>query len=333
LYLNGVYSSSNILSSLAGFSSVIINFSVNFSSGFNQNITIILDPSNLIPESNKLNNNLTISVNVTLVANVSVNAPLVANTTDVINVNGNLIGNDGTTLANKLFLIKLNNVLVSSNTYDYSNFSLGNGNNINMNSSGARLNLTSPSNNSIYLDDYSSAAYTTDSHVIARNNEGHYPPGGYLFSLDTMTSNFGNITYKFDSITQFYNASVYIRTANTDYNSPTGNTSIWYGFNNSTWTLLASSRTQGALVGGNIPVSGYSTFYIMLKSDISSGGDNPVTELNVSYSNYDYSSSGVFNSSSIYLPNLTYTILKWGREPFYYRLVKFIYHKLTKFRK
>ena len=52
---------------------------------------------------------------------------------------------------------------------------------------------------------------------------------------------------------------------------------------------------------------------------------------------FDFGGSNIANISQFfnYLggKNRTYSILKWGREPFYYRLVKFIYHKLTKFRK
>ena len=52
---------------------------------------------------------------------------------------------------------------------------------------------------------------------------------------------------------------------------------------------------------------------------------------------FDFGGSNIDTISQFFTylggKNKTYSILKWGKEPMYYSLIKFIYHKLAKFRK
>jgi len=305
---NNTSQNSSLISFIAGQSSYITNCTITPSWGKNQILNVTVDPENILPESNESNNvYLVYGINTTQIAEIRIITASETNTTDTINVRGLMIGNDGTILGNKLFTIKLNNVTVSSDTYNDTNFTAGTGNNINI-SSVINLNLSSESNVSSYEDDYSTTKYQQDSYNYI--SEGYYAPGGYLFSLNEMTDSIGNITYKFNSVTEFYNATAYITTATTA--DPGGNTSIWYSLDNSTWNILASSTTQGSTIGGSLPVKGREEFYIRIISDTHNfANENPVTRLEVNYTNYNYAPSGYFISRNITLPNITYTLLRW----------------------
>ena len=91
-----------------------------------------------------------------------------------------------------------------------------------------------------------------------------------------MTSATGNVTYKYRSVTGFYNATVKAVTQTTS-DGTTGNTSVWYGFDNSTFTIINSTIQKGYTMSSAIPVNGVSEFYVMLKSDTDNfNSENPI---------------------------------------------------------
>jgi len=247
---------------------------------------------------------------------ISISTLLVANTTNSIDMNGIINRFNGSNyypVEENVFNIKLNNVLVSSDTYNYSanNLSLGYGDgNVNVSTS-IKLNLTSQGVAHSYTDGFSGSTYLTDSEES--NNLGKVDgASGRIFEGDQMNLTTGNITYRFDSMTQFYNASVYA-TTQTSQDEPGANTSVWYSLNNLTWTILSSSTSQGAYIGGVIPVDRYPVFYVRLQSDHSGGLENPIDKLEVNYTHYNYSNQGIYYSQNITLPNISYTVLKWSR--------------------
>jgi len=245
---------------------------------------------------------------------ISIDVGSEANTTQVINVNGVIQtynGSDYEDVVNNLFLIKLNNVTVSSDIYNDSDFVSGGGasggENVNM-SDVLQLNLTTEGSVMNYSDDYGTNGYEND--VNDSYNEGFV--SGRVFDDENMPSgNVGNLTYKFTSITKFYNASAYVETQTAGEGSDGGgNTSVWFSLNASSWNILESSTTQGAWVGGYFDVQDAGEFFVKIESDISSG-ENPVDDLQINYTHYDYPSIGDFNSTTINLVNVTYTVLKW----------------------
>ncbi|MCK5321107.1 VCBS repeat-containing protein [Candidatus Pacearchaeota archaeon] len=231
-----------------------------------------------------------------------------ANTTNVVNVGGTIRrynGTDYTNIANNLFTIKLNSVLVSSDSSASTNFTNGTGDgNVNMSVGNLRLNLTSEGDLMSYTDDYVTTGYTSDAESY--NDVGWV--SGHLFDINTMSGNVGNITYRFSAVTKFYNASAYMSIAGAEVGG--GNDTIYYSFDNVTWTLLVNTTSTGR-VGGTIPsVQGESEFYVRFGSD-KTAGDNPVSSIEINYTNYNYSSSGNHTSGVINLANVTYTTLKW----------------------
>jgi hypothetical protein len=314
-YFNGIIFESKVISSIAGGSSYITNCTRTFIPANNQNLTIAVDPMNSIAENNETNNNYTIVLNITQIANITINTASIANTTDTINVKGQIIGNNGTALINKRFMIKLNNIVVSSNTLNFSNFATGNASEVNISNNILRLNLSNEGNLNSYSDLYTTNSYTTDSHVVAYNSEGFYAPSGILFHLSDMPFDVGNITYLFNATTKFYNATAYIETYSSA-SPPGANTSLLYSFNNITWNTLASTTASSTIIGGAIPgINGQTTIYLMIRSDTFGGTkENPVTRFEFNYTNYNYSAIGSLISSSINLPNITYTVLKWDQQ-------------------
>ncbi|MFH0712010.1 MAG: CARDB domain-containing protein [archaeon] len=238
-----------------------------------------------------------------------------ANTTQTLLVEGQINRTNGTahwSVPNNLFVIKLNNVTVSSNTLNHTNFTGATGVNMNL-SSVAQLNLTSESSVTSYSDSYTTTGYTLDSYNYS--NVGFYAGDGVLFELYNMIQQTGNITYKFTSATKFYNASAYVDT----FSSPSdggGNTSVWYSFDDSSYALLQSTTSSGVTIGGTIPADGYKNFYVKVISDVSSGFDkeNPVTAIEINYSSYDYASVGNLTSPAINLADVTYTVLRWSEN-------------------
>jgi hypothetical protein len=314
-YLNNVIFDSKLIGSIAGNNSYMTNCTTILVAGNNQVLNVTVDPDNSIEERDETNNFYVLNMNVTQIANISINTLSTANTTDTININGLIIGNDGTSLPNLKFTIKLNNAIVSSDTSNHSDFASGTPSGVNITDT-VQLNLSKGGDLINYADHYTTSSYKTDSHVINYSNEGWYSDaGGNLFWLNSMSSNSGNITYKFDSVTNFYNATAYIETY-TPSNPPGANTSLWYSFDNVTWSILASTIDNGTIIGGEIPdIRGKTIIYIKINSDTFGGTkETPVTRFELNYTDYSYPNSGNFISPSINLPNVTYTILKWDQQ-------------------
>jgi hypothetical protein len=241
---------------------------------------------------------------------ISINTVQETNTTDVINVNGRIAFVDGVDVANNLFYMRLNDVLVSSDEYNYSSFSSGTGTGVNI-SSNVSLNLSLQSSITNYTDDFSTTLYTSDS--VSYSSVGYYAPNGVLFELDAMTSAIGNITYRFSSPTRFYSADAYI-TTQLNPSDAGGTTSIYYSLDNSSWVELASTTSSNTQIGGSIPVNSDS-FYVMLESNTNNfNNENPITFFEVNTTNYEYPSIGQYTSPSIYLPDVAYTVLRWTQN-------------------
>ncbi len=241
---------------------------------------------------------------------------LIVNTTDIVPVSGLIKrwnGSDSWAIGNNRFVMKLNGVTVSSDMLGDTSFTAGNGTSVNI-SSVVKLNLTSASGGMSYNDNYSTNKYVTDAYNYS--SIGYAGTGdGRIFEVDSMTSNIGNITYRYTSPTAFYNASVNVLTASTG-NDGNGNTSIWYSYNATSWNLMNSSTSIGAMIRGSAPVNGRNEFYVMLKSvaNTATGAENPISEYNISYTQWQYNSSGNFVSRAIDLANMTYTVLKWDQN-------------------
>ncbi|MFH1521841.1 MAG: hypothetical protein ABIF18_02690, partial [archaeon] len=239
---------------------------------------------------------------------ISIGALSSANTTNVVNVAGlirRMNGTDYWDIANNLFTIRLNDVLVSSDTSAWTNFTNGTGTDVNMSIGDLRLNLTAEGDWVSYDDDYVTNEYTSEAESY--NNVGWV--SGHLFDINTMSGDVGNITYRFSAVTKFYNASVSMTTAGAEIGG--GNDTIYYSFDNSSWTLLNWTTSTGVTAGGVLSgVDGESEFYVRFGSD-KTAGDNPISAIEINYSNYNYSSSGSYVSGNIFLPNVTYTTLKW----------------------
>jgi len=237
----------------------------------------------------------------------------IVNTTDVVNVQGLIRrynGSDYWNIADNKFAMKINNVYVSSDVYNDSNFTYQ-GEGVNLSIGDLRLNLSSEGSTVNYTDDFAGCTkYQEDNY--SSHNVGC--TSGVVFDYDSMSvPRRGNITYKFNSLTEFYNATAYAQIGTGDIGS--GNISLWYSYDYSSWTALDSSVSQGALIGGVIPVDGYTEFYVKVEANfVDYAGDNPVTWMQINYSSYDYDSSGYYNSSVINLPNVTYTTLKWVED-------------------
>ena len=241
---------------------------------------------------------------------ISINTVSEANTTNTINVNGMIVGNENQDFFNKLFTIKLNDVLVSSDTLNHSAFSGGVGSGVNI-SNVVKLNLVNEGSTTTYTDDFTTTKYTEDAE--SHNYAGYFANDGVVFEGDVMGSDLvGNITYKFSSLTEFFSANVY---ATTKASSDGGaDLSIWYSFDNATYTLLDSTSSQGATIGDVIPVSGNSELYVrLLNVRPNAFSENPLTWFEVNYSSYGYDVIGNFTSPSINLPDVSYTVLKWDQ--------------------
>ncbi|MFH0808261.1 MAG: Ig-like domain-containing protein [archaeon] len=245
---------------------------------------------------------------------IGINTESEANTTNTINVNGfirEFNGTDYWNVANNLFVMKLNNVTVSSDTLNHTNFSGGVLTDIDT-TSNARLNLSSISSVTSYSDDFSTTGYLTDAYSYS--NEAY--SSGTLFELDNYgASNIGNVTYRFASVTGFYNATAYVVTDATPSDAG-GNTSVWYSLNGSSFSLIDSNVSSGATIGGVVPVDEALEFYVMIQSDVSGSFDkeNPVTSLEINYTSYEYPSIGNVVSPTINLADVTYTVLKWDEN-------------------
>jgi len=244
---------------------------------------------------------------------ITISSDASANTTALMSVNGLIERTNSSanwSIPNNLFVIKLNNVTVSSDTLNHTNFTGGNGTDLNL-TSVAELNLTSESSVTSYTDDYTTNGYTNDAYNYT--NVGFDAGDGVLFELEAgMIGQTENITYKFSSVTKFYNATAYIDTYATP-SDPGGNTSVWYSFDDSSYTLLEATTSSGVTIGGTIPSDGETDFYVMVVSDISASLDkeNPMTAIEVNYTSWDYASVGDVISPSINLADVTYTVLRW----------------------
>jgi len=239
------------------------------------------------------------------------------NTTDVVPVSGLIRLFNGTTyenLTNNLFSIKLNGVTVSSDTRAYTNFTNGTYTHTNATNltNGLTLNLSYVGSVNTYNDDYSTTKYTTDAYSYI--SAGYHAGSQTLFYLDSMTNATGNVTYRYTSVTQFYNASVRVSTT-TGVGGSAANTSVLYSLDNSTWVVLNSTTTREANMTGSIPVNGDGDFYVMLRSNTNNfAGDTPIKSYEINYTQYEYSTNGTYVSDAIYLPNVTYTVLKWDQN-------------------
>jgi len=241
-----------------------------------------------------------------------------ANTSDTINVQGLIRRTNGTdywNIVNNLFLMKLNNVTVSSNTYNHSNFTANGYSGTNVNASSiVQLNLSNIGNVTTYSDDYSTTKHTSESYQYNQSNPGYDGTRGVIFSYNHLSGNaIGNITYKFNAIAKFFNASVFAYTGGSE-TSGGANTSMHYSLDGTTFIILNSTTSNNAVISGNVPVNNYNSFYIRLFSNTNSlSVETPVTSLIVNYTQWEYPSSGNYISPNITLPNVTYTLLKWGR--------------------
>ncbi len=235
------------------------------------------------------------------------------NTTDSVNVNGQINRNNGSdswNINNNLFIMKINNVTVSSDTYNYSTFSTGTADEVNATTNSVRLNLTTVGSPENYTDNYTSSDYMTDSYDYY--NAGYDDVRDVLFSLDQMTGNTGNVTYHFTSLTKFYNVNITARTYHSSDNSG-GNTSIYYSLDNSTWTILNSTTSLGTNMTSTLVVNG-NQFFVKIESNVAGGKENPLSEILIDYTQYEYSTVGSYTSSAIYLDEVTYTVLRWDES-------------------
>src|SRR3989344_3523638 len=194
-----------------------------------------------------------------------------ANTSDTINVQGLIRRTNGTdywNIVNNLFLMKLNNVTVSSNTYNHSNFTANGYSGTNVNASSiVQLNLSNIGNVTTYSDDYSTTKHTSESYQYNQSNPGYDGTRGVIFSYNHLSGNaIGNITYKFNAIAKFFNASVFAYTGGSE-TSGGANTSMHYSLDGTTFIILNSTTSNNAVISGNVPVNNYTNY---LTNDISS---------------------------------------------------------------
>ena len=244
---------------------------------------------------------------------ITINAKSVVNTTETIPVNGVIRLFNGSSyedLANNLFVISLNDVVVSSDREDYSDFSDGEGERVNATETEVKLALTDFSGVLRYYDDFTTTKYSTDA-------AEYYSMGfesGRIFELDSMTLPIGNVTYRYTTPTIFRNASVLVKTVSSS-DGTTGNTSIHYSLNNETWTIANSTTLKGYTMSATLPVDGEKIFYVRLVSNTNNfNSENPVDSYEVNWTQYQYVESGVYNSSVISLPNVTYTVFGWDEN-------------------
>jgi subtilase family serine protease len=145
-YLDNVIFDSKLISSMLGNTSYITNCTTTLTAGNNKVLNVTVDIGNSITERNETNNYYLVAMNVTQIANITLNTLSSANTTDTINLNGLIVGNDGTAMPNQKFTVKLNNVVVSSNTLNQSDFSSGTLSGVNITNGTVQLNLSSEGN-------------------------------------------------------------------------------------------------------------------------------------------------------------------------------------------
>jgi hypothetical protein len=245
-------------------------------------------------------------------------ATLNVNTTDTISVEGRMRmtnGSDFWDIANNNFIMKLNNVTVSSDIYN-GNLSFANGTTVNVNKTGnLSLVLFGEGSARVFGDDYSDdpSDGANDFNVVSTNSVGYYD-NDVIFSWNTMTESVGNITYNFSTPTKFVWANVTIETGASETGGG-ANTSMWYGFDGVSWKLLNSTTQQNRVISGGVNISGNTSFYVMLRSDTNGlSYETPVTNFNVSYSSFDYASSGMYTSPVLHFPGVAYTVLRWDEE-------------------
>ncbi|VVB78317.1 Uncharacterised protein [uncultured archaeon] len=280
--------------------------------------TGLLGDYNLVYYANLTNGFSTVlySINNFSVQNISISiiSPAVVNTTDKINVKGLIRRTNGTSywnLSNNPILIKINNILVSTDFVNGTNsFSLGNYSNLTFNDNkNMTLNLSIISNVTAFRD-----FFNTDPalgvNVVDSNSNGYNFDNQVIFDQDYMISPTGNITYKFTTPTKLYGNATILMGVGASVGSG-GNTSIWYSYNYVNWTLLnATNRNiQNKVFNRTISVQGNSTFYVRMVSDTSQGA-TPVNLFTVNFTSYLYKDNGIFVSSSMKLPNVTYTNLE-----------------------
>jgi len=240
---------------------------------------------------------------------------VVVNTTDTINVDGLIRRTNGTDfweIANNNFIMNLNGVTVSSDSY-HGNSSFNDGESTNLNvTSDLRLSLLTEGSAIIFSDDYSDdpSDGASDFGVVETNSVGYYGNDA-IFSWNAMTGSVGNITYNYSSVTEFYYANVTFETGSSESGGG-ANTSVWYGFDGQTWNYLNSTASQNTVVRGGVNISRNTSLYIMLKSDTNGlNSETPVTNFNVSYNNFDYAGEGTYLSEALNFPEVSYTVLRW----------------------
>jgi len=159
---------------------------------------------------------------------IIINAPSEVNTTQTIEVSGTINrynGSDYVAVGDNLFQIKLNEVLTSSDEYNDTNFDAGTGTDVNV-SSVVGLNLTTEGDEQSYSDDFSTTKYTSDAYNVSTNLIGRDGDRELIFSYDHLGVAVGSLTYEFNSITEFYDASV--RFTTNESQDAGANTSVWY---------------------------------------------------------------------------------------------------------
>jgi hypothetical protein len=200
--------------------------------------------------------------------------------------------------------------MVSSGTSTYDTFDSGAGTNV---LGGNNLTLSLGGEGSIlnYTDDFSTDKYHDDAYNPVSSYVGYDNVRDAIFSFNNLGQSLGNITYKFDSVTEFYDMDILFATNGSE--SPGANTSVWYSYDDSSYIYANSTTSNNAFVLATIPVDGEEIVYVQFRTNTQGlSVETPITAIQINYSNYDYYSSGNYISEAIYSPNITYTTLQWN---------------------
>ncbi|MFH1364991.1 MAG: DUF87 domain-containing protein [archaeon] len=201
--------------------------------------------------------------------------------------------------------------MVSSGNFVHDYFSLGTATNIEAGDN-LTLKFETEGEDASYSDDFSTNKYLTDAYNPVISNVGYDAVRDVVFSFNHLGQGIGNLTYKFNSPTQFYNSSILFITNESE--SPGANTSVWYSYNNSSYTYLNSTISNGVSVSASVPSYGKSVFYVQFRTNTSGlTKETPISSIQINYTNHEYFSSGNFVSEPLYFPNITYIGLKWNQ--------------------
>ncbi|MFH1311881.1 MAG: hypothetical protein ABIJ00_01510, partial [Candidatus Eisenbacteria bacterium] len=154
-----------------------------------------------------------------------------------------------------------------------------------------------------YVDDFSTNKHIQDSYS---NESVGYSPG-YIFRSLGMTSEVGNITYRYNNSLGIYSATAYITTQE----SSGGNASIDYRLENGNWTNINWTTSLYTKVGGTIYLNNVTEFYIRIASVWAP--ECRIDQYEINYTVLDYQSEGTFISEIFDLGNvLSYDTISWN---------------------